>query len=165
MRKKSFFLGRWVAKLVAHLLATASLGSIQTSLKMKNGRHKQRSGQHTLACQKPSKFFSSSFLYSTMLYLPLLCPWTLWSNPWATTHPMISKTIPLICESGPLYKEHFLLFTLVWLPQKNFTARLFPDIASYTLKLSYPILDKIPDYNFLVFVISWGGGGGVGEGG
>ncbi len=54
---------RWVAKygdgwllarLVARLLATAALWvRIQTSLKkIQNGRHKQRSCDHTLACQK-----------------------------------------------------------------------------------------------------------------
>jgi hypothetical protein len=43
--------GRWVAKLVARLLAAAApWARIQTSLKnTQNGRHKQRSGQHTLA--------------------------------------------------------------------------------------------------------------------
>ncbi len=44
----------WVAKSVAHQLATAALWvRIQTSLKkIINGRHKQRSGLHTLARQK-----------------------------------------------------------------------------------------------------------------
>jgi hypothetical protein len=46
-------LGRWVAKLVARLLATAALW-VRTSLK-NTGRHKQRSGQHTLARQKNIK--------------------------------------------------------------------------------------------------------------
>jgi hypothetical protein len=41
--------GRWAAKLVARLLATLL---IQTSLKIKNGRQKQQSDQHTLARQK-----------------------------------------------------------------------------------------------------------------
>ncbi len=44
--------GRWLAKLVAHLLATdALLFRIKTSLKIQNGRHKQKSGQHILARQ------------------------------------------------------------------------------------------------------------------
>ncbi len=46
--------GRWVAKLVAHLLSAAALRvRIQTSLKkIRNERHKERSSQHTLAHQK-----------------------------------------------------------------------------------------------------------------
>jgi hypothetical protein len=46
--------GRWMAKLVARLLATAVLRvRIQTSLKKhKMGDIKQRSGQHTLESQK-----------------------------------------------------------------------------------------------------------------
>ncbi len=44
--------GRWVAKLVAQLLATAALWvRIRTSPKNTNGRHKQRSKQHNLARQ------------------------------------------------------------------------------------------------------------------
>jgi hypothetical protein len=44
--------GSWVAKLVARLLAAAALWvRIQTALKNKNGRHKQRSGHHILARQ------------------------------------------------------------------------------------------------------------------
>jgi hypothetical protein len=46
----------WVLKLVARLLATATLlVRIQTSLKNTKWRHKQRSGQHTLARQKCAK--------------------------------------------------------------------------------------------------------------
>jgi hypothetical protein len=46
-------LGRWEAKLVARLLATAALWvRFQTSLKNTKGRHKQRIGQHTVARQK-----------------------------------------------------------------------------------------------------------------
>jgi hypothetical protein len=41
--------GRWVAKLAAHLLATAAHPDI--SQKIQNGRHKQRSGQHTVTRQ------------------------------------------------------------------------------------------------------------------
>jgi hypothetical protein len=42
-------LWRWAVKLVARLLATAALWvQIQTSLKIQNGRHLQRTGQHTL---------------------------------------------------------------------------------------------------------------------
>jgi len=45
-----------VAKFLAHLLATAALWVlIQTSLKIPNGRHKQRSGQHILARQRIHK--------------------------------------------------------------------------------------------------------------
>ncbi len=46
--------GRWVAKLVAHLLSAAALRVwIQTYLKrIQNERHKERSGQHTLVRQK-----------------------------------------------------------------------------------------------------------------
>ncbi len=45
--------GRWVAKLVSRLLATAALWVlIQTSLKIQNGPHKHRNGQHTLVRQK-----------------------------------------------------------------------------------------------------------------
>jgi hypothetical protein len=45
---------RWVAKLVARLLATAGLWiRIKTSLKKyKIGGHKETNGQHTLARQK-----------------------------------------------------------------------------------------------------------------
>ncbi len=61
-------LGRWVAKLVARLLATAALWvQIQISLKkLQSGRHKQRSVQHNLARQKkdPHRLF----------------------NPWIQTH-------------------------------------------------------------------------------
>jgi hypothetical protein len=47
---------KWVAKLVAHLLATAALWFESGHLsKIQNGRHKQRSGQHTLARQKYKK--------------------------------------------------------------------------------------------------------------
>ncbi len=48
---------RWLAKLVARLLATATLWvRIQTSLKKyKNGRQKPRSGQHILANRKHIK--------------------------------------------------------------------------------------------------------------
>jgi hypothetical protein len=43
----------WVLKLVARLLAAAALlVRIQPSLKNTKWRHKQRSGQHTLARQK-----------------------------------------------------------------------------------------------------------------
>ncbi len=50
------FLGRCVDKLLARLLATTALWVwIQTSLKKQNGRHKQGSGQHTLARQKYTK--------------------------------------------------------------------------------------------------------------
>ncbi len=46
---------RWVAKFVAHLLATAGqlsgFGSRHLP-EIQNGRHKQRSGQRTLARQK-----------------------------------------------------------------------------------------------------------------
>jgi hypothetical protein len=46
-------LGRWVAKLVARLLATAALWvRVQISLKKIHKGHKQKSGQHTLARQK-----------------------------------------------------------------------------------------------------------------
>jgi hypothetical protein len=54
-------IGRWMAKLVARLLATAALWvRIQTSLKQKTKRrHKQRSAQHILARQKD---FQKKFL-------------------------------------------------------------------------------------------------------
>ncbi len=43
-------------QLVARLLAAAALWvRIQTSLKIQNGRHKQRSGQHTIVRQKKYK--------------------------------------------------------------------------------------------------------------
>ncbi len=49
----SWLPGRWVAKLIAGPLARAALWvRIQTSRKNTNGRHKQRSGQHTLSRQK-----------------------------------------------------------------------------------------------------------------
>ncbi len=45
-----------MAKLIARLLATAALWvRFLTSLKILNGRHKQRSGQHTLARKKYTK--------------------------------------------------------------------------------------------------------------
>jgi hypothetical protein len=45
--------GGWAAKLVARQLATAALGvQIQTFFLIVNGRHKQRSGQHTLVGHK-----------------------------------------------------------------------------------------------------------------
>jgi hypothetical protein len=48
------YIGIWVAKLVAHLLAPAALWvRIQTSLtNTKNGRHKHKRGQNTFARQK-----------------------------------------------------------------------------------------------------------------
>jgi hypothetical protein len=57
-------LERWVAKLIARLLSTAALWVlIQTSLKItKCGRHKHRSGQHTLAGQKNKKNKKNSLL-------------------------------------------------------------------------------------------------------
>ncbi len=56
-------LERWMAKLVAHLLATAALcmGFESRHLsKVQNGRHEQRSGQHTLTRQKIYKQKMSS---------------------------------------------------------------------------------------------------------
>ena len=47
-------LGDQVDKLVARLLATPRFES-RHLLKIQNGRHKQRSGQHTLARQKNKK--------------------------------------------------------------------------------------------------------------
>jgi hypothetical protein len=48
-----------IAKLVARLLATAALWvRMQTSLKNTNGRHKQRSGQHS---SPPKKYPIKSF--------------------------------------------------------------------------------------------------------
>jgi hypothetical protein len=44
-----FFL---LAKLVARLLATSALWLRSQTSKIQNGKHKQRSGQHSLACQK-----------------------------------------------------------------------------------------------------------------
>jgi hypothetical protein len=65
--------GRWVAKLVARLIATAALWArIQTSLKnIKIGVHKQRSGQPTLARQKIEEkcFFFSSPISWGIIYL------------------------------------------------------------------------------------------------
>jgi hypothetical protein len=66
-REMGGLIGRWVAnigslvaKLVVRLLAAASLWvRIQTSLKTKNGRHKQRSSQPTLARQKIYKKYLS----------------------------------------------------------------------------------------------------------
>jgi hypothetical protein len=48
------YLGRWMAKLLARLLATAALWVRiqQTYLKNTKGRHKQKNGQHTQARQK-----------------------------------------------------------------------------------------------------------------
>ncbi len=47
-------LGRWVAKLVERLLAILQLSGFESRhlSKIQNGRHKQRSGQHTPARQK-----------------------------------------------------------------------------------------------------------------
>jgi hypothetical protein len=46
-------LGRWLAKMVTRLLATAALWvQIQTSLKITKWEYKHRSGKHTLARQK-----------------------------------------------------------------------------------------------------------------
>ncbi len=43
---KLIVIGRWVAKLVARLLATAALGTnLDICKKYKNGRHKQSSDQ------------------------------------------------------------------------------------------------------------------------
>ncbi len=51
--RQVFTLGKWLAKLVARLLATAALWvQIQTSLKIQNGRPKHRNGQHNLARPK-----------------------------------------------------------------------------------------------------------------
>ncbi len=57
-------LGKWVAKLVARLLATAALWvRIPTSLKIENGRPKHRSGQNNLARPK---------IYKKVFYLPCI---------------------------------------------------------------------------------------------
>jgi hypothetical protein len=45
-------IGRWVAKLLARLLATALWVGIRHSSKIQNGRHKQGSVRHTQARQK-----------------------------------------------------------------------------------------------------------------
>ncbi len=56
-----FTLGKWVANLVARLLALAALWvRIQTSLKVQNGPPKYRSGQHTLA--RPKNIQESIYL-------------------------------------------------------------------------------------------------------
>jgi hypothetical protein len=47
-----------VAKLVARLLATTALWIRIPTSKIQNGKHKQRSGQHSLACQKISSQLS-----------------------------------------------------------------------------------------------------------
>jgi hypothetical protein len=53
MKKTDVKIWGLVAKSVARQLATAALWvRIQISLKIINGRHKRRSGQHTLALQK-----------------------------------------------------------------------------------------------------------------
>jgi hypothetical protein len=59
-------IGRWVAKLVARLLATAALWvRIQTSLKIQNGRHKHRSGEHTPAQARQKKQIKNETRFRT----------------------------------------------------------------------------------------------------
>ncbi len=76
-------LGRWVAKLVARLLAAAALWDrIQTYLKnnVQNGRHKQRSGQHRLA--RPNKYTKNCFAETV---IPVLS--------WNSVQTYIYKTV------------------------------------------------------------------------
>ncbi len=60
-------LGRWEAKLVEPLLATAALWvRFQTSLKNTKGRHKQRISQHTVARQKIFSYLAGMSPYISL---------------------------------------------------------------------------------------------------
>jgi hypothetical protein len=78
-------LGRWVAKLVARLLATVALWvRIQTSLKKLNGRHKQRRKEWPTHSSPPQNYTKNNMLKMranfedfTYNYSQLLYPFTI----------------------------------------------------------------------------------------